>query len=339
MNQLQIEELLDKLLKQSEDDLEKVFNKRLRSIQFQVSEMYRKYEKDGELGWTEVNKYDRFGKEMANIAKELTGDYRMIIRELQKSLEYQYVEGYLRTAYLLENFAGSEMGFTVPSVEMIKSVLLNPIAELTLSAVMQQHRNEIVRNVNIEIAQGIQAGEGYSQIAKRLEKTVGFSKNKARLVARTESGRVRSLSGEKAEEQAAKFVEITGLWMSALDFRVRKSHRILDGQKTDKEGYFHYMKLKAKGPHQWNVASMDIQCRCVKLRLVNGMIPEVRRGRNYADPIYQQKLADRIEKYMGDESLTYKKALKQAQKEILPPSKVMDYEPFEKWKERQPKAS
>ncbi|WP_041088489.1 phage minor head protein [Jeotgalibacillus soli] len=339
MNQLEIEALLDKLLAQTEDDLEKVFNRRLKSIQFRISEMFRKYEKNGELGWTEVNQQDRLAIELANIAKELTGDYRLIIRELQQSFQYQYLEGYLRTAYLLEKAAGSEMGFMIPSVATIKEVLLNPIAELTLSAVLQQHRNEIVRKINIEIAQGFQNGESYSQIAKRIEKTVNFRKNRALVVARTEGGRVRSLIGEKAEETAKKFVEITGVWMSALDFSVRDSHKTLDGQKTDKEGYFRYLGLKAKGPHQWNVPSMDIQCRCVKLRLVNNMLPEYRRGRDYMDPNYQQKLANRIDKLMADESLTYKQALKKAQKEISPPSVMREYETFEQWHGRLKKAS
>jgi len=335
MNQLEIEALLDKLLTQTEDDLEKVFNRRLRAIQSRVAEMFKRYEKQGELSWTQVNQQDRLAMELASIAKELTGDYRYIIREMQKSFQYQYIEGYLRTAYLLEKAAGSEMGFVIPSASTIKEVLLNPIAELTLSAVLQQHRNEIVRNTNIEIAQGFQAGESYAQIAKRIEKSVGFSKNKVRLVARTESGRTRSVMGEKAEEVAKKFVELTGLWMSALDLRVRKSHRTLDGQKTDAEGYFHYRGMKAKGPHQWGVASMDIQCRCVKLRLVNGMLPEVRRGRDYMDADYQEKLAERIEDLMAKESLTYRQALKKAQKEISPPSVVRDFETFEDWLERQ----
>lgn len=339
MNQLEIEELLDKLLNRTESDIEEVFNRRLRTILQQIAQMFEKYERGGELSWTDVNKYDRFTKEMKRMASELTGDYQQIIRQLQNSHQLTYVEGYLRHAYLFEKAAGTEMGFSVPTVAAVKQILLNPIAQLTLTAVLQQHRTEIVRRLNIEISQGIIAGEGYAEIATRIRNAVGFSKNKARLVARTEGGRIRTLAGEKAEEQAAKFVDIQGLWMSALDFRVRTSHRKLDGQKTDAEGYFRYKGMKSKAPHLWGVPSMDIQCRCVKLRLVNGMMPEYRRGRDYMDSNYQKKLANRIEKFMADESLTYKQALKKAQKEVSPPSVVREYEPFDKWKERQPKAS
>lgn len=61
-----------------------------------------------------------------------------------------------------------------------------------------------------------------------------------KLLARTEGGRVRSQADLAVEEQASKTAGLTKIWMSSLDTRVRKSHRKLDGQKADKDGYFHY---------------------------------------------------------------------------------------------------
>ncbi|MFP3361915.1 phage head morphogenesis protein, partial [Planococcus sp. SIMBA_143] len=77
----------------------------------------------------------------------------------------------------------------LPSPATIKEALLNPIAELTLPKILQQHRNETVRKINLELAQGIQAGESYWVMAKRLERVLAFSSNKARTVATTEAGR------------------------------------------------------------------------------------------------------------------------------------------------------
>ncbi|WP_164670956.1 phage minor head protein [Virgibacillus doumboii] len=332
MNQLEIEEYLDKLAEQTGSEIEEVIVKRLKVIQNRIAQMYAKYaDSDGELSWTDINKYNRFQKEMKQITKELNADYRYIIKKLQKSNENIYLEGFMRHMYLYEMATGKGMYVSIPSTETIKGILLNPIAELTLSKIFEQHRNEIVRKINIELGQGIQAGEGYATMAKRIEKTVGFSRNKARRVARTEGGRARTIAGEEAEKKASKHVDITSVWMSALDLRVRHSHRVLDGQKTDDEGYFHYRSWKAKAPHLWGIPSMDINCRCVKLRLVNGMLPEYRRGRDYMDPEYQRKLADRIEKYMADDARTYKQALKRAKREIKPPSTTMLYTTFDDW--------
>lgn len=332
MNQLEIEEFLDQLSQQTETDVEAVFNRRLRTILNQLAQMYEKYaNQKGELSWTDINRFNRLRKELERINQELTDTYKEIIKTIQESTEYIFLEGYMRNMYLYEMSTQTSMRVVLPTMKLIRQLLKNPIPELTLPAIMDTHRNEIVRRINIEIAQGIQAGEGYAQMARRIQNTIGFSRKKAIRVARTEAGRARSLGNEKAFEQASKFAKLTKVWMSALDLRVRIAHRKLDGQEADKNGYFHYKGMKAKGPHLWGVPEMDINCRCVTITKVNGMLPEYRRGRNYMDPDYQKKIADRIDQYMADGSMTYKQALKKAQKEIQPPATTLPYKTYEEW--------
>jgi len=332
MNQLEIEQHLDRLAQQAETDIEEVFNRRLRTILGQLAVMYEKYsDGEGEISWTDVNRYNRLNKELNRINKELNGAYKEIVRTLQKSTENIYLEGYLRHMYLYEMSTGYSMRVTLPTMEVIREILLNPISKLTLPSIFEDHRNQIIRKINIEIAQGIQAGEGYAVMARRLQNVVKFSRKKARTVVRTEAGRARSIASLKADEKASKYVELTGVWMSALDLRVRKSHRTLDGKETDSEGFFHYKGMKAKGPHLWGVPHMDINCRCLKITKVNGMHPEYRRGRNYMDPTYQEKLTERIEQYMSDESMTYKQAYKAARREIQPPSTTIPFTSFDEW--------
>lgn len=336
MNQFDIEIALNELLMQAESDLEKVFAKRLQTILFSVSEMYRKHEKNGELSFTDLNKHNRFQKEMKLIADTLTKDYSHIVKVMQETVEQQYVTKYLMTAYLVEMAVtdGTEMGFSIPSLPTIKQALLNPIEFLTLPKIMEQHRNDIVRKINIEIAQGLIAGEGYATIAKRIEKQVGFASKKARLVARTEAGRSRSIAAEKVLEEASEYAKMTKVWASMLDHRVRMTHRQLDGKEADKDGLFHYKANKTVAPRLWvgpDSAALSIQCRCQIIMKVNGKLPESRREKDYMDDKYQQKLADRIDKLMHEEDLTYAQSLKKAQKEIQPPSRVIPYTSYENW--------
>lgn len=336
MNQLDIEAALNELLMKAESDLEKVFTKRLQTILFSVSEMYRKYEKNGELSFTDLNKQNRFQKEMKLIADTLSKDYSHIVKTMQETVEQQYVAKYLMTAYLVEMSVtdGTEMGFSIPSLPTVKQALLNPIEFLTLPKIMEHHRNDIVRKINIEIAQGLIAGEGYSTMAKRLEKQLGFSAKKAKLVARTEAGRSRSIAAEKVLAEASKHAEMTKVWASMLDQRVRMTHRKLDGKEADKDGLFHHQANKTTAPRLWigpDSASLSIQCRCVLIMKVNGKLPENRRERDYMDDKYQQKLADRIDKLMHEDDMTYVQALKKAQKEITPPSRVIPYVSYETW--------
>ncbi|MGX9134039.1 phage minor head protein [Rummeliibacillus sp. JY-2-4R] len=333
MNQQEIKQEIEKLIQQAETDIELVFSLRLQSILDELNKMYAKFVKSDETSYTDLNKYNRLTKDLDNIAKELTEDYKDIVSKIIEMNENVYVENYLKMAYLFEVFTSTEMGFAPPAKSLVQVSLRNAIKYLTLPSILEKHRNEIVRRLNIEISQSLIAGEGYWKMAKRIENAVNFSKKKARAVARTEGGRSLSLSDEQVYEQASKHAEVTKVWLSALDNDVRSAHRKLDGDKADKEGYFNYDGLRAKGPHQWHVAKMDINCRCVVIYLVNGMLPEARRGRDYRDANYQQKLADRIDKYM-EQGLTYAKALNKAQKEIKPPNVVVPFQTYDEWEKK-----
>lgn len=353
MNQQEINKILDELEKKAEKDIEVVFNKRLKALLDQMLQMHRKFGRNGEASWTDVNKFNRFNQEMKLMAEQLNADYKAVIKLIRESEERLYVEKYLMMAYLLEQSTSEEMGFKIPSVEMIESAIVNPIEFLTLPKVFETHRNDIIRRLNIEIAQSLQAGESYTEMAFRLEQAMGWTKKKAILVARTEGGRVRSQADLAVEEQASKTARLTKIWMSSLDTRVRKSHRVLDGQKADKDGYFHYNGMvgsdhkpehlqdkapslgwKAKGPRLWGIASMDIQCRCQTIFMVNGKLPEYRRGKDYMDDTYQKKLAARIDAYMEDMGLTYKKAFNKAYKEVKPPNVTVPFMSYEEWRKQ-----
>ena len=218
-----------------------------------------------------------------------------------------------------------------PSPVDIKAAIKHDDTRLTPARTFTRHRNSLAKGVRDEIEAGIKKGESYAQVAKRLEKQFDMASNKARLVARNESARVSAIAQLQVEEKAAEIARTNSIWLSALDTRVRKSHRKLDGKRADSKGYFHYGVWKALGPHLWGIPHMDINCRCQKLMLVNNQIPELRRGRDYRNDKYQQKLADRIDKLMADEALTYKQALKKANKEVLPPSTVIPYVSYAEW--------
>lgn len=334
MNQQEINRILDGLESRAENDIEIVFARRLKTVLAQMLEMHRKFGKNGQATWTDVNKYNRFNQEMKLIPQQLNADYKDIIKLIQASQERLYIERYLLMAYLLQQSTGEEMGFKIPSTEVIQATLTNPVEFLTLPKIFEAHRNEIIRRLNIEIAQSLQAGESYTDMAIRIENAMGWTRKKATLVARTEGGRVRSQVDLAIEEQASKTARLTKVWMSSLDTRVRKSHRKLDGQKADKDGYYHHGKWKSKAPRLWGIASMDIQCRCHTIFMVNGKLPEYRRGRDYMDDTYQKQLAARIDAYMSDLGLTYKQAFNKAYKQVKPPSVVVPFMSYEEWKKK-----
>ncbi|MGG3571055.1 phage minor head protein [Bacillus gobiensis] len=329
-NQQEIDKLLDRMVQTAEKDIDKAFAKRLKDILAQIAEMYRKYSEGGELTITALNKFNRYQKEMVLISEQMTEHYKYLLKSMQELMEKTYLENYLRSAFLYEFESQQLMNYSIPPAQLLKTAIRNPIPKLTLPALMETHRNEIVRRIGIEITQGLLAGEDYSRMARRIENTVNFSRNKARNVSVTEGGRVQTVSRLDSANQASKYADLEKAWNSTLDSHTRSSHRSLDGKKADDEGYFHIRGLKTKGPHLFGVASEDINCRCALIFLVNGKFPEVRRARNYEDPKYQQKIADRMDQLLA-EGLTQKQAEKQATKEISPPSMKIPWMSYEEW--------
>ena len=329
--QEEIDAYLDKIIEEAENDLDVVFAKRTKAILEHLSNIYKLSAKGAEIGRTDVYNSARYKKELQLIAESINDHYKESYSKIQALLMATYINNYLRSGQLYEFEAQSSMEYTVPPAETIRLAVLNPIKELTLSVLMNNHRNETIRKINIEIAQGLQAGESYGDIANRIEEQLGFSATKAKRVARTEGGRVQVTARMNSAAHAEQYAKLTKLWSSTLDSHVRTSHRKLDNQKADKDGYFHFKGFKAKGPHLFGVAKLDINCRCDVLYLVNGERPKLRRGKNYEDADYQRRLADRIDKYMGL-GLTEKQAEKKAKKEIKPPSLVIPYQSYESWK-------
>lgn len=330
-NQLDIIKRLDELIAQSEREVDELLGKRLKEILATLSNMYSKFVESDESSYTDLNKYNRLAKELERIAQQLNEDYKQIVKQIEMSQQRIYVEQYLMAAYLFQVYQGTEDGFTLPSEDVIAAALANPIELLRLPKILEVHRNETIRKIQIEISQSLLAGEGYFKMAKRLENAIGISQNKARTVARTEGARAMSIADEAVTEEMRKYADIECIWLSTLDTRTRHEHRKLDGQKADADGYFHFKGMKAKGPTMWGVAKMDINCRCVKIKLIDGQLPAVRRGRDYKDTGYQKRLKAQILAYMK-EGMTYATAYMKANTEVLPPNKTIAYKLYEEWR-------
>lgn len=339
MNQFDIEETLDKLEKQAITKVDKLFNARLKELLTQVSELLMKYGNNPNASvWTEVNRYNRFKKEIQRISEGMGTTYAEVIKELEALNEQLYMEKLLLLGYLVTQFTGEEeVGFELPSMAVIEASLLNPVELLQLPKVLQRDRADTINRITIALTQGLQAGEGYATIARRLQDTVGITRRKALATARTEAGRVRSQASVDLENtEVGRRSGLTKVWLSSLDLRVRSAHRKLDGKEADKDGNFKYEANVAKGPLLWigpQQASLSINCRCSLLHKVDGMIPEVRRGRDFKDPSYQNKLKERVAKYQ-EGGLTFGQAINKASKEIQPPSKTFPYITYEEWKKQ-----
>lgn len=294
-----------------------------------LGQMYGSLSKGGQLTWSQLSKYGRLRKFMKQFESKTTGAYKSILKEIRNSNRNVFLEQRIYDIYDTKIQSAIEMGFDIPSENVLNKLLNNPIDKMKLPNVLAQHRSEIVREIQKTITQGAIKGDSYEKTAQEISKKVGISATKARRVVRTENGRARTMATLESDKQLRKAgISVNKYWLATLDSRVRASHAALDGRKADEDGYFHSGGHKAKGPRMFGVPSEDINCRCHVLR----GLPKYRTSRNYNDPKYQKKLAKRITELIKHEDLSKGEAEKRAKREVVAPNKKIEYVTYNEWR-------
>ena len=103
----------------------------------------------------------------------------------------------------------------------------------------------------------------YKDMAMNLHEYIGMDYRKARTILHNEMGGIYSAGNQLGIDRAqALGIEGEKTWYSNRDKRVRSSHAHLDGTKVPLDGYFVSNGHEAQQPHQFGVASEDINCRC-----------------------------------------------------------------------------
>lgn len=288
-NQDDIEKYIELMQQQVDKEIEVVFANRLKVMLQTIALLFEKYQQSSVYAtWTEFNKYNRLNKELLRIAQMLNGDYRKVIKAIQNSQKNIYIKRYYMSLYLYEMASQKSMDFDVPSPEVIKSAIEQPIDQIKLKPTLEKHRNETIKKIRINITQGVMSGEGYSKIAKTLRQDIGMTKTQSLRVARTETGRAMSQAGI----DSAKVAKDNGLnmkkkWFATKDTRTRHTHRHLDGKAIDINDNFQSSGCIGQAPKLFvgiNSAKENINCRCKLLYYIDeDELPTVMRVRNDDD--------------------------------------------------------
>ena len=166
-NQDDIEKYIELMQQQVDKEIEVVFANRLKVMLQTIALLFEKYQQSSVYAtWTEFNKYNRLNKELLRIAQMLNGDYRKVIKAIQNSQKNIYIKRYYMSLYLYEMASQKSMDFEVPSPEVIKSAIEQPIDQIKLKPTLEKHRNETIKKIRINITKGVMSGEGNSKIAK-----------------------------------------------------------------------------------------------------------------------------------------------------------------------------
>lgn len=208
-------------------------------------------------------------------------EYQKMIRaqitaalEMLHAKEYETISEYLNESYT-NAFVGSvytmheqDMPVIVPINQSAaaKAVTIDSKLKSDLYTSLGVDVNELKKTIAAEITRGIASGMLYSDMMRNIASAAKLPLSRARTIVRTEAGRVQ----EQATFDAAKGAKAVGAdvvkqWSAILDGKTRDNHRRLDGQIREVEEPFEIDGHKAMHPHDFGIASEDINCRCTML--------------------------------------------------------------------------
>lgn len=251
----------DKRLGSYEKTLRRAYTSLLRDMNHTIANTYAKLDDDDLIG--SLQKYhrkDNVEQTLTSLINEFSkAKYKGMYDQLREQLLFAYQYYYTG----LTEVAGKAFKLTPLKKEWLTATIENEIAGLTLKETLQRDRQNIIYSLKSNLIQGVNRGESYSQMAKRMQTVINNDYQKAVRIARTETHRVKeegtfqsALKGEKAGIKQVK------KWNSSNDSRTRKEHRKLDGKTIPLHEYFRVGNAKALKPGATGRAEQDINCRC-----------------------------------------------------------------------------
>ena len=189
---------------------------------------------------------------------------------------YTLIDNYLKDCYTnshigtLFDLQGQGVPLMLPlnQEQMISAITLNSKLSAPLYNSLGFNIDFLKTSVRMEISRGIAQELSYQEIARNIKNTTNVDYNKSLRIAKTEGHRIQNESAYNVQVRAKqKGADIVKQWDSTLDGKTRPTHRMLDGQIVEVDGYFKSESgNKALYPGAFGVPSEDCNCRCALLQ-------------------------------------------------------------------------
>jgi len=317
--------------------IEMIYRSLERDLNAFIANVYVTYsDEEGRLYISYLDAKNRRARFLQEIVENVDSISIPLKNQIMLLVEETYTKSYegmlkaFKKAYSATEFEYISKDIAV-NPNVIKQALNNNISKLTLPAVMEIHRNEIIYQIQQELNIGLMQGDRYERMAKRISERVGVSRNKAMNIVRTETHRNVESGFMDCAERLQKGLDNSNLiyaatWRTMKDERVRPQIRrkTKKGWKTSfSKNNANHMKMegitvkagelfdlgngvKAKAPSKSGVAAHDCNCRCfLEYNLMTVEEFAKTTGRSVADRLTSGENGDIIKETTSQ--LAYKK--------------------------------
>lgn len=277
----------------TENKIKSIYRSLNKDLSAFIAEEYVKYaDKDGKLFLSYLDSKGKRAKFLSEIVKNVDGISPLVKEQLNALVDATYEKTYKGIAKAVkeaddtkELLSGTD---TLVRPEVLKQAVNNNIEKLTLDAVMEKHRAEIITDIQQTLTVGLMTGDRYETMAKRIQERLGVSYSKASNIARTESHRNIESGLMDGAKETAKIIEQDGDLIYAATWRTMKDSRVRPQQmRKTKKGWIktmsrngaNHMKMEgvtikvgekfklesdvyAECPGMSGTARNDCRCRC-----------------------------------------------------------------------------
>lgn len=142
---------------------------------------------------------------------------------------------------------------------------LNDMSATRITGLVNETTRGLIRS---QLSEGVLAGEGVESLKTRIKNVFADAdSNRARTIARTETGRAANFSIQEGFKQSG--VVKKKEWLTTRDGNERETHAELDGKQVNIDAPFISSSgASAQYPGEFGVAEEDVNCRCTILAIV-----------------------------------------------------------------------
>lgn len=274
--QKEIESLLNKSESSISKDLKKLYKDLANEITQEVIALAEQIEKDDKFSKKlQKERLESIRSQLYAKANQLEGDQQTSIFDF---LTHDAGTAYNELFYEFEMSEEIPLSFAMLTEKQIATIINTPVAGRKLSTRLKGNSSKMKKNLNRVLTRGFSKGWSTQKMAAQIAEIGGANYRRTMNIARTESGRVTSVTRQQSQQHAKDLgIKAEKKWVSTLDGDTRNNHQKLDGQIRAIDEYFEVGGLKALQPHMFGIASEDCNCRCRTVNVIKGYEPKLRR--------------------------------------------------------------
>ena len=281
----------------TDEKIKSLYEQLMKDLDAFLADGYKKYaDADGRLYVRYLDEHRQRAAFLQQVVDNVDNIAPTLREQMQDLINSTYEECYegmadsVKAAYTSGEAAELLSDIDV-NPQTLQSAVNNNISKLTLPAVLEAHRAQIIYQIQQELNIGLMNGDRYETMAKRISERLGVSESKAKNITRTETHRNVESGFMDCAEHIQEGLEGSDLiyaatWHNMGDERVRPqrryktksgwktkidkkaaNHIVLEGQTVKAGelfdlGVYNGRRVRAKAPSQSGVAAHDCNCRC-----------------------------------------------------------------------------